>query len=98
MRSNERQVIVPILEGEEQDPALCTRIGEVIVSDLPPDRPTAQPVQVTMRYNEQGILEVTAFDVRSGRTATADISRNTDAADQAAWAAATEAVRKAHIE
>jgi molecular chaperone DnaK len=97
MRANERQVIVPIIEGEDPDPALCTRIGEVAVTDLPASRPAEQPIKVTMHYNRDGILEVTAFDISSGQSATATIVRDTGA-DPAATTAADNAVKAAHIE
>jgi molecular chaperone DnaK len=97
MRANERQVVVPIIEGDGPDPALCTRIGEVTVSDLPPGRAAEQPITVTMRYNRDGILEVTAFDVGSGTGATATIARDSGA-DPAGNASAVEAVRSLRVE
>jgi molecular chaperone DnaK len=97
MRADERKVLVPIIEGDGPDPALCTRIGEVAVTDLPPGRAAQQPVTVTMRYNRDGILEVTAFDVGSGKSTSATIARES-VADPAASACAAEAVRAAHVE
>lgn len=97
MRADERRVVVPVIEGDGPDPALCTRIGEVAVTDLPPGREAQQPVTVTMRYNRDGILEVTAFDVGSGKSASATMVRES-VADPAAGASAAEAVRTAHVE
>ena len=97
MRANERHVVVPIIEGDGPDPALCTRIGEVSVSDLPLGHAAEQPVTVTMRYNRDGILEVTAFDVASGHGATATIARDTGG-DPTAGQVALEAVKAVRIE
>lgn len=58
MHADETRIVVPILEGDESDPDLCVRIGEVVIDDLPPRRPSQQPVVVTMAYDRDGILEV----------------------------------------
>jgi hypothetical protein len=50
-----------------------------------------------MRYNRDGILDVTAFDVSSGKSATATIVRDTGA-DPATRVASAEAVRSARVE
>jgi molecular chaperone DnaK len=97
MHAGERQVTIPVMEGEGPEVSLCSRIGEVVVSDLPPDRPAAQPVTVTMRYNRDGILEVTAADVNSGKNATAAIERSGETLHENEEDAA-EVVRKLHVE
>jgi len=90
IRPSETRIVVPILEGEDSDPALCRRVGEVIVAGLPPGRPAHQQVVVTMRLDRDGILQVSATDVATGAAAAttivhADQNRpdEDDAADRA---------------
>jgi molecular chaperone DnaK len=95
MRPGEQQIMVPILEGEEADPGLCTRIGEVVVDGLPPARPAHQEVQVTMRLDRDGILQVAAADVATGTAASTTIVHEHQ---QANGAAADVAVRTMAVE
>jgi molecular chaperone DnaK len=73
LRPGETRIVVPVLEGEESDPDLCRRIGEVIIDGLPPGRPEHQRVDVTMRLDRDGILELSATDVASGAAAATSI-------------------------
>jgi molecular chaperone DnaK len=91
MCSGETRIIVPVLEGEHEDPGLCRRIGEVRIDDLPPGRPAYQQVDVTMRLDRDGILEVSAVDVATGTAAATTIVHThdgmaSDAGDAAARA------------
>ena len=72
----ETRVVVPILEGEGPDPDQTTRIGQVVIDGLPPGRAAYQPVTVTMAYNRDGILEVTARDEESATAVTTTIERS----------------------
>ncbi len=73
MRPGEQRIMVPILEGEQADPELCRRIGEVLVDGLPAFRPAHQEVLVTMRLDRDGILRVAAADVATGIAAATTI-------------------------
>jgi len=97
MHENETRIVVPVLEGEELDPGLGIRIGEVVVDDLPSDRRANQPVQITMTYDRDGILEVSAKDVDTGTEASTTIERSGLAASVVADPAA-DAVRRAKIQ
>jgi molecular chaperone DnaK len=93
MRPGEQRIMIPILEGEEADPELCTRIGQVVVDGLPACRPAHQEVLVTMRLDRDGILRVGAADVATGVAATTTIVHahqqvSADAADLAVRALA----------
>lgn len=92
----ETTVTIPVLEGEEEDADLCTRIGEVVVAGLPPNRPALQPVTVTMRYNRDAILEVVASDDNSGQQTSAQISRAAESSTSDA--AADTSVRVMKVE
>ena len=88
-RPDERRIVVPVLEGEHSDPQFCRRIGEVVIDGLPPGRPAHQQVQVTMRLDKDGILQVSAADVETGMAASTTIVH----AYQQADLTADEAVR-----
>ena len=62
-----------MLEGEPGDPDSLPR-RRVVIDGLPPTgRPTSR--QVTMRLNENGILQVAATDVATGAQASTTIVR-----------------------
>jgi len=86
-RPGERRIVVPVLEGEDPDPALCRRIGEVVIDGLPPGRPAHQQVLVRMRLDSDGIVQVSAADVETGMEASTTIvhdnSQPSAAADRA---------------
>ncbi len=95
MRPGEQRILVPILEGEDADPQLCKRIGEVVIDGLPPSRPAHQEVLVRMQLDKDGILRVAAADVATGQAASTTIVHahrqgSSDAADAAVRAAAIE--------
>jgi len=76
MRADETRIVIPVLEGDEPDPDFSTRIGEVIIDGLPAGRPAHQPVRVSMTYDRDGILEVSALDEESGKAVTTRIERS----------------------
>lgn len=96
MRSQETMIVVPVLEGEDSDPELCRRIGVVTVGGLPPGRPAHQRVDVTMKLDRDGILEVAATDVASGTAAATTIVHTHELGDDAS--AADAAVRALVVE
>ena len=75
MHPGETRIVVPVLEGDGPDPATCTRIGQVVVDGLPGDRPPHQPVSITMAYDRDGIVRVTARDEGSGAEVSTAIER-----------------------
>jgi molecular chaperone DnaK len=91
MRPGESRIVVPVLEGESTDPELCRRVGEVIVDQLPTGRAAHQPVQVTMRLDRDGILQVSATDVTTSTAASTTIVHTHRAHAEAG--AADQAVR-----
>jgi molecular chaperone DnaK len=96
MRARETSIIVPILEGEHSDPDLCRRIGAVRIDELPAGRPAHQQVDVTMRLDRDGILEVSATDVTSGTAAATTIVHTSETPNGSAVADA--AVRALVVE
>ena len=74
INDNQPGVRVVILEGDEEDPERCTRIGECVISGFAP-RPKGQPVEIGYTYDEDGQIKVWARDVQSGVSARVDLRR-----------------------
>jgi molecular chaperone DnaK len=50
----------------------CTQIGEVLLDNLPP-LPQGSPIEVTYKFNENGILEVKGREPSSNKLVTSSI-------------------------
>lgn len=57
-----------------QEPEACRKIGSVIVENLPPDRPRGQQIFATFELDESLQLTVSALDVSSGATKSAQLT------------------------
>lgn len=71
---------VTIFQGEFQDPALCNPIGEFVLGGLPPNRSPGRKVRVTISCNTNGVVNVTALDIETGKETTTQVSYASDAA------------------
>lgn len=90
VRPNQRRVRVIVLQGEAHQAEACIRIGECWIDGLPPELPRGSPIEVRCGCAANGLVEVSATDLHSGRTAHAQIHRTgglTDEkiAEEAAW-------------
>jgi molecular chaperone DnaK len=74
-RPGQRRVRVGILQGEAHQAEACIRIGQCWIDDLPPDLPAHSPVEVRCGCAGNGLVEVLATDLTSGRAARATIHR-----------------------
>jgi molecular chaperone DnaK len=74
-RPGQRRVRVGILQGEAHQAEACIRIGECWIDGLPPDLPARSPVEVRCGCAANGLVEVLATDLSSGRAAHAAIHR-----------------------
>ena len=54
----QRNIIVPVLEGESSVPSACLQVGRMVVQNLPADLPQGSAVLVTFEYGENGRLSV----------------------------------------
>ena len=78
-KAGQSSVRISVTEGglymgdDNCDPAECHVLGEVVIQDLPP-LPENSPIEVTLRFNENKILEVMGRDVVSGKSASAEIA------------------------
>lgn len=65
-RDGATAILVPLYEGESEEPSECFMMGDVRLDGLPP-RPKEQPVKVKFKIDVSGRLEVTVSDVEAGR-------------------------------
>jgi molecular chaperone DnaK len=65
---------VTIYQGEFKDPDLCNPVGEFVMTGLPPNRPAGRKVRVTVSCGTDGVVEVTAVDIETGKQTTTQVS------------------------
>ena len=73
-KSNMKNAIVRVVEGESTVPSECTPLG-ICDIELPPFLPKGSPVELTYSYNENQVLEVVVEAY--GRQNRVSIARNT---------------------
>ena len=89
-KANMKNVIVRVVEGESTVPAECTPLGVCDV-ELPPFLPKGSPVQLTYRYDENQVLEVTVDAY--GNQNQVKIARNIGLSDSEMEAATADLMR-----
>jgi molecular chaperone DnaK len=73
---DQHSVRVKVLQGELQLADDCIAIGECWIEDLPPNLPSRSPVQVRCSVGSNGLIDVLALDMTSGRMARTEIRRS----------------------
>ena len=73
---NQQTIHVYILEGEAQDPAACTAIGDFQIVDLPPNLKKGSPVEVTYKYDANGRIHAVARELTANKVAATQIVRD----------------------
>jgi molecular chaperone DnaK len=79
---NQQRVRVKVLQGEAHQADSCISIGECWIDDLPPSLPKAAPVQVRCGVGSNGLIDVMALDMTSGRMARTEIHRSSGLSDE----------------
>jgi molecular chaperone DnaK len=79
---NQSRVRVKVLQGEAHQADACIRIGECWIDDLPPNLPRASPIQVRCGVASNGLVDVMALDMTSGRMARTTIHRSSGLSDE----------------
>ncbi len=87
---NQPRVRVKVLQGDAPQADMCISIGECWIEELPAQSPKSSPVQVRCGVGSNGLIEVTATDMTSGKAAHAEIHRavglsDEEIAKEAAW-------------
>ena len=87
---NQPRVRVKVLQGEAPQAGTCISIGECWIEGLPPKLPKNAPILVRCGVGANGLIEVTAIDQTSGKSAQTQIHRSSGLSDdeiakEAAW-------------
>lgn len=69
---------VTIFQGEFADPDLCNPVGDFTLGGLPPNRPAGRKVRIKVACGVNGVINVSAVDIESGREATTEVSYKLD--------------------
>jgi molecular chaperone DnaK len=90
VRENQHQVRVKVLQGEAPQAEACISIGEFWIEGLPNNLPLHSPVQVRCGVGSDGLIDVMALDMTSGKMARAEIHRSSGLSEEeisheAAW-------------
>jgi molecular chaperone DnaK len=72
---DQRRVHLHIVESGTSDDRPPVKLGACVIEDLPADLPLATPVEVTIRYDEQARVHVSARELNSGKSARTSIVR-----------------------
>lgn len=62
-------------EGDSPDPEDCTRLADVTIEGLPPNRPAGRPVKVRLWYDRNGIVCGQAIDLETRKDVEVKIER-----------------------
>src|SRR5262249_18523430 len=79
---NQPRVLVTVLQGEAPKAGDCISIGECWIEGLPPNRPRGSPIQVRCGVASNGLIDVLALDMTSGKMARTVIHRSSGLADE----------------
>lgn len=61
-------VRLTVYQGESEDTSACRRVGDFVLTGLPPNRPEGLPIELSLTANEDGIVELFAVDRQSGKS------------------------------
>jgi molecular chaperone DnaK len=79
---NQPRVRVKVLQGEAHQADACITIGECWIEGLPPNLPKFSPVQVRCGCGSDGLVDVMALDMTSGKLARAEIHRSSGLSEE----------------
>jgi molecular chaperone DnaK len=78
---NQPRVRVKVLQGEAHQADACISIGECWIEGLPAHLPQFAPIQVRCGCGSDGLVDVMALDMTSGKMARAEIHRSSGLSD-----------------
>jgi molecular chaperone DnaK len=79
---NTQRVRVKVLQGEADEAEHCISIGECWIEGLPPNLPKSSPIQVRCGVATNGLIDVLALDMTSGKMARTVIHRTSGLSDE----------------
>jgi molecular chaperone DnaK len=79
---NQQRVRVKVLQGEAHQADACISIGECWIEELSPKLPKHSPIQVRCGVASNGLVDVLALDMTSGRMARTEIHRTSGLSEE----------------
>src|SRR5262249_27012020 len=79
---NQTRVRVKVLQGEAPQADHCISIGECWIEGLPDKLPKLSPIQVQCGVGSNGLIDVTATDMTSGKMVRTEIHRSSGLTDE----------------
>ncbi|MDC0261772.1 Hsp70 family protein [Planctomycetaceae bacterium] len=79
---NQKRVHLQVIESGLTEKDEFARIGHCVIDDLPVDLPEGSEIAVTIRYDEEAKVHVSAKELKSGKQATTEIIRKDSAVNQ----------------
>jgi molecular chaperone DnaK len=79
---NQSRVRVKVLQGDAPQADACISIGECWIEGLPPSLPVHSPVQVRCGVGTNGLIDVMALDMTSGKMARTEIHRSSGLSEE----------------
>jgi len=73
--NNQTSLDVYLTQGEEADPRCCTLLGAYEFNDIPPRPAGKSQIEVTFKYNLNGMVEIEARDISSGKRLSKKVKR-----------------------
>jgi len=72
---NMTEIPLVFYEGDTKNPDECTRLADVTIDGLPPNRPAGRPIKVRLWYDRSGIVCGQAIDVETRKNVEIKIER-----------------------
>ncbi len=79
---NQVRVRVKVLQGEAHQADACISIGECWIEGLAPNLPKHSPIQVRCGVGSNGLIDVMALDMTSGKMARAELHRSSGLSEE----------------
>jgi molecular chaperone DnaK len=82
VKENQAHVRVKVLQGEAQQADACIPVGECWIEEVPPNLPKGAPIQVRCAVGSDGLIDVMALDMTSGKMARTEIHRSSGLSEE----------------
>jgi molecular chaperone DnaK len=79
---NQPRVRVKVLQGEAHQADACISIGECWIEGLPANLPKRSPIQVRCGCGSDGLIDVMALDMTSGKMARVELHRSSGLSEE----------------
>jgi molecular chaperone DnaK len=73
IEDNQTNVRLQVIQGEDEDPEHCTKVGEAVLREIPAQPKGVARIDVTLGYDASGIITLYAKEQRSGRDVRSEI-------------------------